>query len=224
MKNFWLLSLVLIAACGKVDMPSDAQLEPIKNASRLVTGNELGDFTEICDALNTKKNYLASLKNSTYVFAGSSKACTDTAFAQLADANIMLIEQYGDLKFNEGNVAAYFSEVEEIDKGNFADICSNLSNLVSPMSKDGINYVHFTTDASPSDCPVVAEQQCVKFEKGVKKTVEGVEMTDVHTREWIRVKLNSPTQTLIGFWSYKKRLSEAGCVDGYNFARTATLK
>lgn len=224
MKYFWILSLVLVGACGKVNLPGDAKLEPERLTPRAISGNELNEFAEICTALRNKKNYLTSLIGNTYVFAGSSKGCTDTAFAQLADTNVNLVDQFGQLKFVEGNNAAYFSEVEEIDNGAFADICGNLGNLVSPMTKDGINYISFSNDVSPSDCPREANQVCVKFSKGVKKTIEGEEVSDIHTREWIRVKLERNNQTLIGFWSYKKRLSSAGCVSGFNFSRTATLK
>jgi hypothetical protein len=214
MKYFWMFSLVLIAACGRVDVPSDAKLEPIKNTPKLIAGGELSDFIDICNAL----------KNSTYIFAETRKTCTEIALVPIGNAIVMLEEVNGKLEFNEGNRSAYFSEIETIDMGNFADICSNLSNLVTPMSKDGINYVHFSTASNSSDCPAAVEEQCVKFEKGVKKiNSEGVVMTDIHTREWIRVKLISDTQSLIGFWSYQKRLAKGGCVKGYNISRTATL-
>lgn len=224
MKNFWILSLLVIGACGKVDMAADTKLEAIKISPRLVAGTELNAFSEICNALANKKNYIQSLKNSTYQFAGTKKECTDSAYTQLGDSTATLVEQYGELKFTEGVNSAYFSEVESIDSGAFADICASLSNLVSPISRDGINFVHFTTNVSSSDCAPVADQTCVKIEKGVKKTIDNEEMSDVHTREWIRVKLDKNYQTLVGFWSYKKRISTAGCASGYNFGRTATLK
>jgi hypothetical protein len=224
MKYFWILPLVVIASCGKVDGTAGSQLEPIKNASRLVAGNELNGFTKICAALSNKKKYLADRKNTEYIFSGSTKNCTDTAFAQLPDSKTMLIEQSGKLQFNEGISAAYFSDPETVDSGIYTYICSNLGNLISPVSTDGINYVHFSTDVGPSDCAAVADQECVKIQKGVKKTVDKVEMTDIQTTEWTRFKLDANYQDLIGFWTYKKRISKAGCVDGYNFSRTATLK
>lgn len=217
MKLFWMLSLIVLGACGKVEVDSNVQLgTPKLTAPEKLGTSDVEKIQKICSALSTKELGLSTIANSTdYVFAGSTKACTDSGFAQLADTTVKLVDQFG-YKFLEGSVPYYFSDVETVDTGILSQICNSLSLGVSPVLI-GADYVFFDVDDT-SDCVSGGNQQCIVVEKATKSSDTEAK---VYTREWIKVKLDQPN---LGFWTYKKRISQSSCVDGYYFGRTATLK
>ncbi len=226
MKLSLILATFLIASCGKITLPSDSKLATLNSltSQAIVVGStEHSKIKEICDALQTKSITISSLVNSDYVFSNTSKQCADTSFSPMADSSVKLVNQAGSLKFSEGNNLFYFSDVETIDTGVISLICHNLNNLSSPIALDATNLLYFTTqDIVSNDCINDPDQRCLKIERATKVSVsKTLEKGRVHTREWIKVRLNQPR---IGFYSYRKLISEAGCLSGDYFGRTATLK
>ena len=146
MKLFWMLSLIVLGACGKVEVDSNVQLgTPKLTAPEKLGTSDVEKIQKICSALSTKELGLSTIANSTdYVFAGSTKACTDSGFAQLADTTVKLVDQFG-YKFLEGSVPYYFSDVETVDTGILSQICNSLSLGVSPVLI-GADYVFFDVD------------------------------------------------------------------------------
>ena len=228
MKLTLLMTIFLLSSCGKINLPEDSklgQLEDSSSQAMVVGSNEHSKIKEICDALQIKSVTISSLVNSDYVFSNTTKQCTDTSFSPIADANVKMVNQSGSLKFSEGNNLFYFSDVETIDTGVLGFICKRLDNLASPIALDATNLLYFTaskiigTDCQDDDG---LTQRCLKIERAVKVAVSKTENKGrVHTREWIKVRLDQPR---IGFFSYRKLISEAGCIEGQYFGRTATLK
>jgi hypothetical protein len=226
MKLTLLMTIFLISSCGKINLPEDSKLATLNSLTSLpiVAGSsEHSKIKEICDALQVKSVTISSLVNSDYVFSNTSKQCSDTSFSPIADANVKMINQSGSLKFSEGNNLFYFSDVETIDTGVLGLICQRIDNLVSPIALDSTNLLYFTAlDFVSNDCQNEPNQRCLKIERAVKVSVsKTLEKGRVHTREWIKVRLDRPR---IGFYSYRKLISEAGCIEGQYFGRTATLK
>jgi hypothetical protein len=187
-----------------------------------VGSSEHSKIKKICDALQTKSLTISALVNTDYVFSNTTKQCSDTNFSPMADANVKIVNQSGNLKFSEGNNLFYFSDVETIDTGVLSLICQRLDNLASPIALDATNFLYFTaSDSNSTDCQDDdgLTQRCLKIVRAV--TVGGSNKHRFHTREWIKVRLDQPR---IGFFSYRKLISEAGCVEGQYFGRTATLK
>jgi hypothetical protein len=190
-----------------------------------VGSNEHTKIKEICDALQVKSVTINSLVNSDYVFSNTSKQCSDSSFSPIADANVKMVNQSGSLKFSEGNNLFYFSDVETINTGVLGFICQRLDNLASPIALDATNLLYFTaSNFISNDCQDDdgLTQRCLKIERAVKVAVSKTEDKGrVHTREWIKVRLDQPR---IGFFSYRKLISEAGCIEGEYFGKTASLK
>ena len=226
MKLTLLMTIFLLSSCGKINLPKDSKLATLNSLTSMpmvVGSSEHSKIKEICDALQVKSVTINSLINSDYVFSNTSKQCSDTSFSPMADANVKMVNQSGSLKFSEGNNLFYFSDVETIDTGVLGLICQKLDNLASPIALDATNLLYFTaSDFLSNDCQNEPTQRCLKIERALKVAVSKTEDKGrVHTREWIKVRLDQPR---IGFFSYRKLISEAGCVDGQYFGRTATLK
>ena len=226
MKLTLLMTIFLISSCGKINLPEDSKLGQLVDPSTqpiVVGSSEHSKIKEICDALQTKTLTISALVNTDYMFSNTTKQCLDTNFSPMADANVKMVNQSGSLKFSEGNNLFYFSDVETIDTGVLGFICQRLDNLASPIALDATNLLYFTaSDFISTDCQNEPTQRCLKIERAVKVAVSKTEDKGrVHTREWIKVRLDQPR---IGFFSYRKLISEAGCVDGQYFGRTTTLK
>jgi hypothetical protein len=216
MKLFWMMSLILLGACGKVEVDSNVQLgTPKLTAPEKIGTSDVEKIQKICNALKEKERLISDNLSLEYVMSGSTKACTDSGFAPLADVSVKLVDQSG-YKFFEGSVPYYFSDVETENSGILGQICQSLSLGVSPIMI-GADYVFFDVDDS-SDCVSGGNQQCIRVEKAAKSSDTEAK---IFSREWIKVKLDQPN---LGFWTYKKRISQSSCVDGYYFGRTATLK
>ena len=226
MKLTLLMTIFLLSSCGKINLPKDSKLATLNSLTSMpmvVGSSEHSKIKEICDALQTKTLTISALVNTDYIFSNTTKQCSDTSFSTMADANVKMVNQSGSLKFSEGNNLFYFSDVETIDTGVLGFICQRLDNLASPIALDATNFLYFTaSDFISTDCQNEPTQRCLKIERAVKVAVSKTEDKGrVHTREWIKVRLNQPR---IGFFSYRKLISEASCVDGQYFGRTATLK
>lgn len=216
MKLFLMISLIALAACGKVETDTTSNLGTSKLTSpEKLKASEIASIQTICEALKQKETGLSTLGSTDYLFSGTAKACTDSGFSPIADATVRMVDQFG-LKFYDGIAPYYFSDVETENTGILSQICSSLSLGFSPIII-GSDYVYFDV-ADNTDCASGGNQQCIRIEKATKSSDTEAK---IHTREWIKVKLDQPN---LGFWTYKKRISQASCVDGYYFGKTATLK
>lgn len=220
MKYFWIVALLVVGACGKVDVTGMTQLgtaKPIKPDKLSTT--EIARIQLICDALRAKDPALVNLVNLDYTFAGSTKGCTDSAFAQLPDTTVRLVDT-GGYKFLEGSTPYYFSDFETSSSGVLSQICNSLSLGVSPIVPNSSEFIFFSINDS-SDCMSGGLEQCIVIERGNRSSdSEAI----IHTREWIKVKLQSNTTNNVGFWTYKKRVTQASCAEGSYIGRSATLK
>lgn len=225
MKAIMLLSVLLNAACGKVNLPVDTQLSTMNSITpqlMSVGSSEHSKIKEICDAVATKTLTINSLVNTDYIFGGATKQCGDTSFTNIPDSTVRLVNQSGGFKFAEGSNLFFFSDVETSDQGVLSTICANLNNLVSPIALSSTNLLYFTAvNLNSSDCLTTPTERCIKIERATKVNTETGFQGKVHTREWIRTRLDQPR---VGFYNYRKVISEAGCIEGQYFGRTATLK
>lgn len=220
-----LLSILAFASCGKVNLPVDTQLATMNSLTpqlMAVGSSEHSKIKEICDAVATKTLTINSLVNTDYVFSGTAKQCAETSFFNIADTAVKLVNQSGGFKFAEGANLFFFSEVETSDQGVLSEICENLNNLVSPIAQGTTNLLYFSAvNINSSDCLTTPTERCIKIERATKVNTSTGLQGRVHTREWIRTRLEQPK---IGFYNYRKVISEAGCIEGQYFGRTATLK
>lgn len=226
MKVLILSSLFILVSCGKIVLPEDTKLGTLKSLKPQaisVGSSEYFKIKEICDAVKTKSVTINSLINTDYIFAGTSKSCSDASFSNIADAEVKLVNQSGLFKFVQGPNLFYFSDVETEDQGVLGTICSNVENLMSPIA-DGNNLLYFTaTDLVSTDCLNGPDESCIKVERALKVVTDEGEKGRVHTREWLKTRINQ-SKSRVGFVSFRKRISEASCEDGALFGRTATLK
>ncbi len=223
------LCFLMLFACGKVHQPNDTKLSTLKSLEPLTVtpgSNEFAYLKEICDALQVKSLSIDALVNTEYVFSGTSKGCMDSAFTNLADSTVSLVNQLGLYKFTETKGLFYFSDVETSNQGVLSQFCGSYSSgLTSPVDPAAINLVYFTTtDILPSDCPLVTNERCIKIEYAVKDVRDQKERGRVHTREWIRIRTDEGNLGKRGFFTYRKKISEASCTDERFLGRTATLK
>jgi hypothetical protein len=230
MKVLLLLSIMILAACGKYDIAVDSKLGTLNSLApqEIKAGSsQHSKIKKICDGLTEKTTTFSSLVNTDYVFAGTSKACatTSSTFSPLPDSVVKLVNQSGSFKFTEGVNQFFFSDPETSDEGVLSLICDKIDTLVSPLLMDasGNSLLYFTTEGiSSSDCSDHTDERCIKLEYATKVTIEKEgEKGRVHTREWLRMKLE-PAR--VGFWIYRKKTSEAGCLEDQYFGRTATIK
>lgn len=232
MKYFSVITLLVLASCGKVNLPQDEGFGNDYSLTPVSVGEGSGDYqnlVDICSAIVTKSQTINALVGSTYTFAGTSKGCTDEGYGNIGDATVTLASQAGGYKFVEGVNNFYFSDVETDTDGLISKVCAqhppgSTAPFTSPIV-NGSNLIYFTTtDLSGSDCPLAATEKCIKIEQALKAVVPGKGERGVpYSREWSRIKLNQ-NQGPLGFFSYKKRITSAGCSQGSFLGRTATLK
>lgn len=214
----------VVVSCGKTDVLDDQRLNTTNSLEAMkLSGSELENLRDICGALLSKTTTLNALVNTSWVFSGTEKTCKDTAFKDLPDATVSLLNQNGTYSFGTPASLFYFSDVETSDSGILSRICSKLSSsLTSPLDPAATDLIYFSTkDFSSSDCPAVTDERCIKIERATNVITSKGPLGKVHSREWIRVRVNEPK---LGFYTYRKRISVAGCDENYFFGRTATLK
>lgn len=230
MKMIWLLGLTLVASCGKVTLPESETLGESYSTDikKIVMGStEHQQITQICDAINTKSQTVSSLVNTNYVFGVTSKNCLDTGFGDLPDSNVTLVNQGGLYKFLEGSNLFYFADVETDASGTLHAICEKIrfspADLEVPIPDIEVTNgrIYYSTNGiSSSDCLAQTGERCIKVEKAIVSSSD-TSKAKVNSREWIKIKVEQP---LLGFFNYKKRISNAGCGDSNILGRTATLK
>lgn len=217
MKLIVIMSLFVFASCGKVEVAGSALIGSKKAlVPEQLNTTSVARIRSICEALTVKEAAIANSPNTDYMFAGSTKGCADSSFAQLPDTTVRLVDQ----KFVEGAVPYYFSDVETTTNGVISQICSSLSLGVSPIAASANEFIFFTVNDT-SECRSGGTEQCILIERGTRTSES---QAKIHTQEWIKFNLNSPNINNVGFWTFKKRLSQASCADGYHIGRTATLK
>lgn len=225
MKAIALLSIFILAACGKVDVPNTADFETTKSLNPVKyesTSSEHKKIKDICEALEQKEATIPGLVGSNYSFTNTSKKCDDSGASNLPDSAVTLVNQGGLFKFQEGFNLYYFSDVETKSQGALSQICANLSNLSSPIRPDATNVIYFSaTENQTGNCAPGSGEICIMVEKAVVDTTSEGERGRIHTREWITFKTIQP---LLGFWTARKLSSVGGCLEGSHFDRTATLK
>lgn len=216
MKLTWMIALIALASCGKVETDGNVQLgKPKLTAQEKLDATDISRIQSICNALKEKEVGINALLGTDYVFNGFTKGCTDSAFAAMGDATVKLVDQSG-YKFVDGVTPYYFADFETSSSGILGQICNSLTAGFSPILINS-EYIFFDVDDS-TDCTSGGNQQCIRIEKGIKSSETEAK---IYTREWIKVKLDQPN---LGFWTFKKRISQSSCVDGYYFGRSATLK
>lgn len=216
MKLVVLMSLFVFASCGKVEVAGSALIGSKKAiVPEQLNNTSVTRIRSICDALAAKESALNNNPNADYVFSGSTKGCNDNGFAPLPNTTVRLVDQ----KFLEGALPYYFSDVETPSSGVLSQICNSLSLGVSPIATSPNEFIYFTVNDT-AECQSGGTNQCILIERATRTSET---QAKVHTQEWIRVNTVSPNINNVGFWTFKKRLSQASCAEGYHSGRSATL-
>jgi len=216
--------ILLVISCGKTEVDDDQRLNTTNSLEAVkLSSSELKNLREICGAIATKTTTIGALVNTSWVFSGTEKSCTDTVFKETPDSTVSLLSLNGSYSFGTPASLFYFSDVETSNEGVLGRICSRISTeLTSPLDPAAVDLLYFTTEKlSASDCPNATEERCIKIERATTVNTEKGTKGKVHSREWIRIRVNEPR---LGFFTYKKRISIAGCDENLFFGRTATLK
>jgi hypothetical protein len=224
MKFSILILLAFSVSCGRYDVTSgqSASIGEIKSLTvRSISASEQNTLSQMCSALSTKTATISSATGSTFTFGTSQTDCQGQSVGSGDVATY--IQNLGSsfvFKRRSDNSDFFFSNVETTSSGVLSEICSNLGSLSGGFTT-GQEVTYFkTTDILSADCPPASGEVCIYTEKG---TDQGNNTAKIHTKEWIRVRLNS-NQGKVGFFTYRRKVSQSYCGQNQVQIQSATLK
>lgn len=212
--KYLLLALMVFGsiACGKYD--SDIESNSIgesRSANALtVTSSDRNNLTAVCSALAAKASTLGSVIGNSFLFTTKQSDCDGKA---VIDADITVKLQNGGSGFvfknTHDGMDYIFPEVETPTTGLLSSVCGDLSTFSNPIIDiAGQSALWITTSGIPSkDCVPASGEVCVQVEKGM---LTGDQTYTIHTKEWMRVRVNS-SQDKYGFFSHRKKVTNAIC-------------
>lgn len=212
MKFSLILLSFLALACGKIEVTTKGSSTVGEsrsvNAFSVLSSTDRNNLTAVCNALATKAAVVPSLVSSSYNFTANTTDCDDKLTAEL---NVETIIQNNGLNFvfkrKINNQDFIFPDVETNTSGLLADTCNLLTGLQNPLvSGSSATYVT-TSGIDPNDCTPLDGEICVSVEKAAQQGNFFI----VHTKEWMRVRVSSPTGARIGFWTQRKKVTRGSC-------------
>lgn len=224
MKAGLLTLIILAASCGehKVANQQDRVGEIRQVTTSAVVGNEKADLDAVCNALTQGQAVLSSSLNGRHTFSALQTDCSGNT---IENGDVQVTIQSGLSGFVFKRVADgldfIFPIIETPEVGVLSEICQSRSNLVNPIV-DGNDITFFTTGAiNPADCRGGAGEICVKVEKAFPQNENSAV---VHTKEWLRVRVNSADARNIGFVTHRKKVTRSFCGINEVLTFSATLK
>lgn len=222
--GFILLSLLSIS-CGKIDVTTSGNNTVGEsrsvNAFSVLSDTDRSNLTAVCNALTTNAGILPSIVGATYVFDTVAADCTNKITPEF---NVQTVIQSNGSNFvykrKDNNQDFIFANVETNSSGTLADACNLLSGLQNPLvSGNSASYIT-TSGIAGEDCAQASGEICVAVEKASRQG----DFFVVHTKEWLRVRTQSPTNTRIGFVTQQKKVTQGSCGIGEVLIFRATLK
>lgn len=215
--RFLLLTLPILASCGKTLPGSAAQqrLFPRSLTVEAVQGSTLTAVQTVCQALQQKEGVLSQTIGTSLTFETTQTDCSGNVISN-GDVTVSIQGSSGQYTFRKADGGDYvFPNVETTQSGIFAEICSNLFNLQSPLiTSNGLNS-EATYVSLSSSCPSSVGEICLEV---VKANVQNTTVIP-HTSDIIRIRTHSSAGK-IGFFTYRNRVTRSFC--GQNEAMTFT--
>lgn len=222
MKYAFLGVIFLVASCGKYEAPgSNSTVGQIRSlaSTRALGPDEQNALATVCQALGVKASRLPSGLNAPFSFTTLQTDCEGSTVSSGIVATTIKGET-PNFYFTSQGTNFIFPNVETPTSGVFTQVCNTLGNVqdVSTLTSGEAQWVS-TSQATGTDCPGVSGETCVLFETGA---VQSGSDFKIHTREWIRIRTN-PSLTNYGFFTYRKKITQAFCPENKAINYQATL-
>ena len=223
MKYAFLTAIFLTAvSCGKYEAVGTGSIgEALTDGGASLNPQVL---STICSALSNKS--ASQLANSTHTFATVQTDCNGGNVVAGALVPTVIQGSGGNFYFKrqDNGMDFLFPEVDTTSFGVMSSICSSLANQQQLTSlntlSNGDTQKVITSGISSSDCAPTSNELCVYFETG---SPNGAGSVIVHTKEWVRYKVN-PQEAKVGFYSYRKKITKSYCSQNQFVTSQATLK
>lgn len=221
--KFLLLVLVVGAvSCGKYDKVStkNGSVGSFKSISPVsFTQPEQATLTNICNALAQKAQNLAASAGSPFSFQSQQTDCSGNVMnSSLVSVTLQSTGNGYVFKRPDGS-DFIFPEVETNSSGMLAQVCPSLFNSSNPIQV-GNDYVFVTTSVDTAECVPASGEVCVQVDRASLSNGQA----QVHTSEIMRVRIQSSNNSLIGFFTFRKKFTRAYCGDNEAISLQATLK
>lgn len=222
-----ILFLLLAISCGKYDTAGNSQkLGKALQVSALST-TEKDNLTIICNALKQKEPTLPSTVGSGLTFTTTETDC-DSKLISSGDIGVVLQGSSSNYLFKRkaDSLDFIFPNVETSIVGVFQDICAPLAadrtlpeeeqTFQNPRTVAGVSANIYAEGVSSADCPPATGEYCIEV-----NTTNG--QGKVTSKEWIRFRTNT-TLGRVGYFTYRKKITQGLCQKNKYSTYTATLK
>lgn len=225
MKFSLILLSFLALSCGKIDVTTSGSGSVGEsrgiNAFSALSDTDRNNILAVCNALTAKAAVLSTSVGATFNWSTNSSDCAEKKTTEL---NVETILQSNGSNFvfkrKDNNQDFIFAEAETNVSGVMAEACNLFNGLQNPLVS-GTSASYFTTSGiSSGDCAQASGEICVQVEKASQQGDQFV----IHTKEWLRVRVSSPTNTRIGFVTQRKKVTRGPCGIGEVLEFSATLK
>lgn len=224
--KFGFLSLAFLAiSCGKIDVTTSGSTTVGEsrsvNALSVLSDTDRNNLTSVCNALGTKNSALPTFVGATYSWASATADCDKKVTPELnVETVIQSNGQNYVFKRKDNNQDFIFPNVETNTSGILADACNFLNGLQNPLVSGSTATYYTTTGISSEDCVPTSGEVCVSVETAGRSG----DFYIVHTKEWLRVRVSSPTNARIGFVTQRKKVTQGSCGIGEVLEFRASLK
>lgn len=226
MKFSLILLSFLALSCGKIGTTSSGSNTVGEsrsiNAFSVVSDTDRNNLNVVCNSAAAKSAILPSVVGATYNWSSSTSDCAKKVTNEF---NVETIIQNTGTNFvfkrKDNNQDFIFADVETNTSGILADACSLLNGGQQNPVVSGSNASYISTSAiSSSDCQPTSGEICVSIERASQQGDQFV----VHTKDWLRVRVSSPTNERIGFVTQRKKVTRGSCGTDQVLQFEASLK
>lgn len=222
MKYAFLGIVFLATSCGKYEAPgSNSTVGQIRSLSAKALGpSDQSALSSVCQALGVKAQKLPSATNAPFSFTAIQSDCEGSTVSSGLISTFIQGETPNFYFRTSQGTNFIFPNVETPTSGVFTQVCNSLGNIqdVTTLTTGEAQWVS-TSQATGTDCPGVSGETCVLLETGAAQSGSDFK---IHTREWIRIRTN-PSLTNYGFFTYRKKITQAFCPENKAIYYQATL-
>lgn len=225
MKFALIILSFLVISCGSDKMNGSLRNgvgeQRAVNAFTAIPNNDRNGISQVCNALAQKASVLPNVVGTTLLFSASQTDCTGNVNPE---ASVETVIQSNGLNFvlrrKSNNQEFIFPDLETNTQGLLADYCGQINILQNPLvSGTSASYIT-TSGIDPNNCTPASGEVCVQIERA---SLQG-DFYVVHTKDWLRVRISSPTNDRIGFYTQRKKTTRGICGDNEVMEMQATLR
>lgn len=228
MKYSFLFLAVLAASCGDYNYDNrEDRVGDVRSLNQVqMSSFDLDKVTRICNALKVKEPTLIGIVNQPLVFTTTQENCEKPKDPPPVQTVPVVIQNQGGsfvYKQTSNGLDFLFPTVETPSNGVLSGICNSLPELVNPIVNGNQVLYYNLNNIDSDDC--VSEglnEICINVE--LATTQEDGTSAKVHTKEWIRIRTSSQTDSFIGFETTRKRISKGYCGQDDVLVQKATFK